>query len=489
MFPVRTLLVLALALAALPVPARGVPASPTFSQVFQDGTLRLDFTFTVNAREERVSLDGVCREGTCWAGPRVGLATPLEYGRYSLQVHDEASRKLLYATGFDGIFGEYRTTAPAEKGELRGFHRGLRIPFPKAPVRLVLQARDRQNRLQTLLVRTLKPSEARRGTVPPDVSVTVIQRSGPVRDHVDLAFLAEGYTVEERDKFVADVTRLTQIFWTTEPYQALRNRFNVYAVFRPSLDSGVTEPREGRLKRTALGSSFNALGLDRYLLVDDERPMREVASAAPYDALIVLVNSTRYGGGGIYNDYAISTAGNALSPKVLLHEFGHAFGGLGDEYFGSTVSYTDFYPAGQEPLEPNLTADPLHPKWGGLLSPGLPLPTPWEAEERARLAQAQRALRAEQAKALEGVTPAQKGSVEARFSTRLAELQAQSEALKARLAPLAGKVGAFEGAGYSAKGLYRASLDCLMFSNAQDSFCPVCQDGIARVARYLCEGK
>lgn len=494
--------VLSLVLASFPAVAQrapGLPGSPPppFAEVFEDATLRLDCTFVVDGKTETVSLDRLRRQGP-WAGPREGLDTPFEYGRYAVSLYDLATNRLLFAQGFDGLFGEYRTTTPAQQGEKRAFRRGLCVPMPKAAVRVVVAARDRSNLLQPVLVRTVDPNapEVIRLDPPADVVVTVVQKSGEVHDKVDLAFVAEGYTADERGEFAADVEKMLAAMWQCEPYASLRDRFNVYAVFRASQDRGVSEPRQGRFRRTAVGASFNALGVDRYLLTEDDEAMRTIVSAAPHDALVVLVNTERYGGGGIYQDYAATTADHALSRKVFLHEFGHSFAGLGDEYFTSEVAYNDFYPAGQEPLEPNLTAllAPGRPKWAALVSPGLELPTPWRQDEREQLATRQQEVLAELQQAMakakqEGKSEAEQKAVVESFQPRLAAIAAAQKARLDALAPLRGKVGAFEGAGYAAKGLYRPSLECLMFSNAEAGFCPVCQDAIRRMILHTCGGR
>lgn len=497
-----TAAVLSLVLASLPAVAQrapGLPGTPPppFAEVFEDATLRLDFTFVVDSKNETVSLDRLRRQGP-WAGPREGLDTPFDYGRYSISLYDLASNRLLYAQGFDGLFGEYRTTTPAQQGEKRSFRRGLCVPFPKAAVRVVVASRDRSNLLQPVLVRTVDPTapEVFRLDPPADVVVTVVQKAGEVHEKVDLAFVAEGYTADDRDDFTADVDKMLEAMWQCEPYASLRDRFNVYAVFRASQDRGVSEPRQGRFRRTAAGASFNSLGLDRYLLTEDDEALRTIASAAPYDALVLLVNTDRYGGGGIYQDYAAASADHALSRKVFLHEFGHSFAGLGDEYFTSEVAYNDFYPAGQEPLEPNLTSllVPGRPKWAALVSPGLELPTPWRQQEREQLADKQRQLLAERQQAVanakqQGKSEAEQKAVADGFQPRFDALAAAQKARLDLLAPLRGKVGAFEGAGYAAKGLYRPSLECLMFSNAEAGFCPVCQDAIRRMVLHTCGGR
>ncbi len=179
--------------------------------------------------------------------------------------------------------------------------------------------------------------------------------------------MAEGYTAGDKDKFKADVGRMTEFLFSIEPYRALKDRFNVRAVFRPSPEKGMDEPRQRAYRKTVLNASFNAFDLDRYMLIEEDHRMHEIAGQVPYDALIVLVDSKRYGGGSIAFDYCVTTVDHPRSLEVFVHELGHSFGGLADEYYQSEVSYNDFYPKGIEPLEPNITAllDPANVKWKG----------------------------------------------------------------------------------------------------------------------------
>jgi len=187
------------------------------------------------------------------------------------------------------------------------------------------------------------------------------------------------------------------VFFSQEPYKSLKNKFNIYGVFKPSAESGCDEPGYGQFKQTALGCSFDSLGSDRYLLTDDNRRLRDLASNVPYDALMIMVNHNRYGGGGIYNLYCTFTTDNQWYEYLMLHEFGHSFTGLADEYYTSQVAYNEFYPRGIEPVEPNITAllNPKDVKWKKLLTPGTAVPTPWEKEEFDRFDLAYQKVRQE----------------------------------------------------------------------------------------------
>ncbi len=391
------------------------------------------------------------------------------------------------------MLGEYRTTAPALAGTKRVFRRSVRCPYPKNRVMAVIEARDKQNLPREIFRTAVDPADyhiIRESARSEDASFEVLKNGDP-HQKVDIAFLAEGYTGNDLAKFKADVGRFSGLLFAVEPFKAAKADFNIYGVFRPSADSGMDEPRQGVFKKTALNASFNAFDLDRYMLCEEGHRLREMAAQVPCDAIVILVNSKRYGGGGIYNDYCITTVDNERSPGVFIHEFGHAFGGLADEYYASEVSYNDFYPKGVEPLEPNITAllDPGRVKWADLLSPGISVPTDW-GKDRIEALQAERqALRQEMRKALD--TAKQKGlkdpeikKIQAKFEKETKQNSAALEAVRKQYAGLEDKVGVFEGAGYSAKGLYRPQIYCLMISSPKNEFCRVCQQALGRMIDY-----
>jgi len=251
------------------------------------------------------------------------------------------------------------------------------------------------------------------------------------------------------------------------------------------------EPRQRVYRKTVLDAGFNAFDLDRYMLIEQDHRLHEIAAQVPYDAIVVLVDSSRYGGGSIAFDYCVTTVDNARSPEVFLHELGHSFGGLADEYYASEVSYNDFYPKGVEPLEPNITAllDPANVKWKALLSPGIAIPTGYgkeaidslQAERKARRA----AVAEEIAKAREkGADDAAIKSIQDKADQEDKAAQAGIEQIHKEFGHLADKVGVFEGAGYSAKGLYRSQMNCIMISNPKLEFCAVCRRALVAKIDY-----
>jgi IgA Peptidase M64 len=271
------------------------------------------------------------------------------------------------------------------------------------------------------------------------------------------------------DKWHADARRMAQILFSHSPFRERRADFNVWAIDTPSDDSGVARPSDGVFRRSALRVAYDAFGSERYVLAFDNRRVREVAAAAPYEATILVVNERKYGGGGIFNLYATTAADNAFTPYVLVHEFGHHFAALADEYYTSDVAFESGAER-PEPWEPNVTAHPASPKWSDLLTPGAPLPTPWEKDAYEA---AQREIQARRREVRAQRQPEE--VMEALF-----EEEAKSVGPLLRSGRWAGAVGAFEGARYEAKGYYRPQVNCMMFSRFGE-FCPVCRRALERV--------
>lgn len=481
--------------ARVPGPSLSPENPPLFSDYFFDKALRLDLFLSGDAKAQSVTVDRILEE-SIWPESRTHLLDPFNNGRYGVKIYDVASNRLIYSRGFDTMLGEYRTTAPAIAGTNRVFRRSVRVPFPKHAVFAVIEARDKQNLPQEIFRTQVDPADyhiIKESATAAD-SVFETLSNGDPHEKVDMAFLAEGYTSEDLDKFKSDVDRYAGLLFAVEPYKSLRREFNIRAVFRPSAERGTDEPRQGAFKKTALNASFNAFELDRYMLCEEGHRIREMAAQVPYDAIVILVNSKRYGGGGIYNDYCITTVDNERSPGVFIHEFGHSFGGLADEYYTSEVSYNDFYPKGVEPLEPNITAllDPSRLKWQDLVSPGITVPTEWGKEKRealqADLRKNREAMRREVDSARQrGLKEPEVKKIQAKFEKQAKDTQAALEAVRKQYAALEDKVGAFEGAGYAAKGLYRPMISCVMISSPKNEFCRVCQQAIRRMIEYYGE--
>ena len=480
--------VLCLALAALP------QAPPDFNTYFQDKTLRVDYFHVGDSKGEEITLDRLILGGP-WAGSTKNLLDPFDNGHYFIKVFDAAGSTLLYSRGFDAYFGEYRTTDDALKGIKRTYLESALIPFPKAKVLFTIEVRNRENKLQPLFKQEIDPADLaiRKEAAPKDVKVFDLLTSGDPHVKVDLAILAEGYAAGEEAKVQKDFQRFFKIFFNQEPYKSLKDKFNVRGVWRVSEDSGISEPDRGIFKRTAVGCTFYSLGSERYVLTEENRAVRDIAGCVPYDVVMIMLNTPRYGGGGIYNLYTTFSADNQWHEYVFLHEFGHGFGGLADEYYSSSTGYNDFYPAGIEPVEPNITAL-LHPpdvKWKALVTPGTAVPTPWEKSDFDKMdsdyQKVRQTLNEKIAKMMrEGAPRAEVEKLQAESERLSKEAADKMDAYFAK-SKFAGRTGAFEGAGYSTTGLYRPMLDCIMFSKGAKPFCTVCRDRIAKVIKYLTE--
>ncbi|XOV95379.1 MAG: M64 family metallopeptidase [Bacteroidota bacterium] len=331
----------------------------------------------------------------------------------------------------------------------------------------------------------IDPAIAKEVLLDPEVQVFTSLDNGDPHVKADIAIIGEGYTAAEAEKFQNDLQRFTEVFFKAEPCRSNKDKFNIRGVLKPSEDSGISEPRAGITKNTSVGATFNSMGSERYVLTEANQALQDIAGHVPYDALYIMVNHSRYGGGGIYNLYCVYTTDNIFSEYLMVHEFGHSFFGLADEYYTSPTAYTDFYTVDKEPNEPNITsiADPEKIKWKHLLTLGIELPTTWNKapydsidlewqKVRAAINDSIAALQRNGASA-EAVRGA-KAYYDYRDSLRNTEVQSFLEG-----SPFAGQVGAFEGAGYMPSGLYRSSVNCIMFTKT-DYFCPVCQEAMVK---------
>jgi hypothetical protein len=469
-----------------------VSADPSFEEHFVDQTLRIDFHHTGNAEHEFIAIDRLYRQGA-WAGPLTRLIDPFGYGGYVVQVRDPKSGALLFSKRFDSYFGEYRTTAAAAEGTLRTYHESVLMPLPKHPIKVSWKAERRDGTELELAETIIDPASIAIATEPHAADVLVIEShvGGPPHEVLDVAILGEGYTRDEIEMFKKDVERATDVLLGQVPYANHRDRISVRGVLSPSAESGCDEPTRGTFRSTSLGATFNSLGSERYLLTEDNRALRDVAAAVAYDALVIMINHGRYGGGGIYNLFCTFTAHSEWADYLLLHEFGHSFAGLADEYYSSSTAYNDFYPRGHEPADPNITAliDPEDLKWRDLVEPDTEVPTPWEKrgydQEDAEYQQERRIMNQAIAEASRsGESPERIAELE-EYQERHAAIHSVWAEEYLKRSRWAGTVGAFEGAGYSSTGLYRPTLDCLMFSRRLQPLCPVCERAVeAMILRY-----
>jgi len=467
---------------------------PDFEKYFVDQTMRIDYYHIGNLKEETVTLDRVMIQGP-WAGSTRNLLDPFDLGRYAVEIYDPASGTLLYSRGFDSYFGEYRTTEDAARGIRRTYHESALVPRPKAPVKFVFKSRDEKNVLRTVFEQIIYPAsiEVLKKPLASGVKVFALHKSGDPHVKVDVAFIPEGYTAAEEGKLRADLERFVGVFFSHAPYRELKDKFNLFCAWKPSDESGCDEPSHGSYKSTALSARFDSLGSERYILIEDNKAMRDIAAHVPYDALYIMVNHERYGGGGIYNAFCTFTTDNQWGNYIFLHEFGHSFTGLADEYYTSEVAYNEFYPPGVEPREANITAflDPKNVKWKDLLTPGIAVPTPWEKEAFDKSDLAYQAVRREINKKIAELKRA--GAPAEEVAKAVAESEAKSKAQAEWVdkylgaSKFAGQTGVFEGAGYAAKGLYRSAVDCLMFTIGDKPLCPVCEAAVRRMIAFYAE--
>ena len=408
-------------------------AQSDFNTYFEKKSLRVDFALSGNLTSQSAAIQQL-REEPVWGGPVKNLIDKSGYGGYYINVYDKATDRLIYSRGFNTLFEEWRSTEQA-KTETQSWTNSAAVPFPKAPVYVEITARDKADmQFHPLLRQEVDPQSIfiDRGKLK-DNKVHQIQKSGDSAEKVDLVFIAEGYTTDEQEKFVADAKRFTEALFATPPFTTRRNDFNVWAVCLVSEESGTDVSGKGIFKNTALNSGYYTFGVDRYLTTPDMKSIRDAVWNVPCDAIFLLINTDMYGGGGMYNFYACGTADNPRTPVVFTHEFGHSFAGLADEYFSSEVAYQDFYNLKYEPWEPNITTlVDFDSKSKDLLPANTPIPTPLDAEHKD-------------------------------------------------------KAGVFEGGGYLSKGIYRPMDHCMMRDYAP--FCPACSRAILRMIDFLTDKK
>jgi hypothetical protein len=431
-------------------------------------TMRVDYYHTGNEKQEHFSLDRVVVEPLAWPGSPSKSIDTTERGKYFFEVVDVASNKVIYSRGFASVYGEWETTGEA-KAMNRTFSESLRFPSIDKPARIVLKKRDARNVFREIWTTKVDPADkfiVKAGALASAGPLIKLHERGAPADKLDLLILGDGYTAAERGKFERDARRLLKVFFATSPFKERERDINVWGLVPASTDSGISRPSDHIYKRTALGTTYDTFDSERYVLTEENRRLRDLAANAPYEVVEILVNSDKYGGGGIYNLYSTVAADNLWAPYIFVHEFGHHLAGLADEYYTSDVAYLP--PAEKvEPWEPNVTAllDPLKLKWRDLVAPGTPLPTPWpkeQYEEASKEGQKRRReIRAQHRPESE---------MDALFKAELARDTALLNS-----PALAGKVGAYEGANYEARGYYRPQSDCIMFTRDNVGFCAVCR--------------
>jgi len=401
-----------------------------FDQYFTDASLRVDYALTGNRTETTFSLVEMIRE-PYWSGSKTNLIDSLEFGNYIVRVYEAGTDNLLFSKGYQNLYGEWQTTAEALK-ITKTFEESVVVPFPKVKIDIVLTYKNWDGKL----------IEGMRFSVSPDdyfirnynnLNLPVYEAWIGNKDYtkaVDIVILPEGYTQAEMGKFIKDCDFFVKSLFNYAPYDRYRESFNIRGVMAPSEESGCTMPGDHIYKNTAMRFSFWTFDSERYCMSTDNRDIRDLAGQVPYDQIYILVNTQKYGGGGIYNFYCSSAASNSYSSDVIIHEFGHGFAGLADEYYTDETGYDHMYNLEVEPWEPNITTlKDFSNKWGDMLNKKTPVPTPREPKYEQT-------------------------------------------------------IGVFEGGGYEPKGMYSPHMDCLMKTFKGHEFCPVCQRAIERMILY-----
>lgn len=407
-------------------------AQVKFNNYFQNQSLRVDYLLAGTDTTEQVFIRQMKKEPH-FAGSHTVLIDEREYGTYRYRIFDLESNSLIFSKGFSPLFQEWQTIPEASEST-GSYYQVAILPFPKNKIRFSIEKRTRQGRFVSIHSEEINPENYFiLNESLPDYQVVHIQTNGNPESKVDLVFLPEGYTSAEMDKFIIDIERMNKAMFKEAPFDQLKDQFNIYAVQVPSLESGTDIPGDGVYKNTAFNSTFYTFDTPRYLTTSDMKSIHDAAALVPYDHVYVLVNTERYGGGGFYNYLSLTSVDHEKSERVFVHEFGHGFAGLADEYYSSSVAYDGFYNLEVEPWEPNITTlVDFDSKWPDLIEKGTPVPTPRKSENRK-------------------------------------------------------KVGLFEGGGYLAKGIYSPMMDCRMKSNEAKSFCPVCQQAIRETVELHCK--
>ena len=400
-----------------------------FNEAFADSTLRIDYTLGAERMNPRAMVHRLLKTPG-WAGRRHSLTELPLAGNGQLTLRDAATDSLLYRTSFSTLFQEWLATEEAQTAT-QSFEHTVLAPLPRRRALIELTLFDARRDTMLTISSIYDPADilVQRPALP-KIPYRYVHRGGDPRDCIDVAILAEGYRAEEMDSFYRRAEEAAREILSYEPFREFADRLNFVAIASESRDSGVSVPKQGQWHDTAFGSHFSTFYSDRYLTTPSVWAVHDAASAAPYEHLIILANTSTYGGGGIYNNYTLTAANVPDFRPVVVHEFGHSFGGLADEYFYPGDVVEDSYPTDVEPWEPNVTTlVDFGGKWPSQLKKGTPVPTPIKDKDKY-------------------------------------------------------PVGVYEGAAYSTYGVYRPADQCRMRNNTYPSLCPVCTAALRRLIRH-----
>lgn len=402
-----------------------------FNEYFTDSTLRINCIFGGNAKEQHIFVDNMnAIKG--WYGRKTRLGEfPVE-GNAQFEMKDHKTGKVIYRNSLSTLFQEWQTYPEAEISN-KAFENVLLMPMPKDSADVTIRLKNNRREVVASVTELIAPADvliSRIGNRP--TPYEVVSPAADTTNCINIAFLAEGYTNDEMQKYISDVKAATEAIFAHEPFAEYRDRFNVIAVKSASEDSGTSVPSKGIWKNTALGSNFDTFHSERYLTTLNLKKVHDWLAGTPYEHIIILVNTDVYGGGGILNFYNLSSTGHKSFKPVIVHEFGHSFAGLADEY-AYEWEQIPMYPLDVEPWEANITTlTDFNGKWESLIKKGTPIPTP--ESDNPKTAKT--------------------------------------------------KVGCFEGAGYNTKGVYRGVQDCRMRTNACKDFCIVCRNALERLIKF-----
>ncbi|MCF2737343.1 M64 family metallopeptidase [Bacteroides caecigallinarum] len=407
----------------------------SFEEFFADKTLRADYLFTGNKKNQSVVLDEL-KSMDGWAGRRSNLDKLPLSGNGQLTMVDKATGVVIYRTSFSSLFQEWLGENEAETLS-KGYENTFLMPFPKKEALVTVELFNARHEVSASFTHTVRPDDILIKKIGHN-NVTehkYLLKSGSPENCIDVVIMAEGYSRGDMQTFYSDAQKACDAIFSHSPFKENKNHFNVVAVGSESIDSGVSIPRENVWKSTAVSSHFDTFYSDRYLTSSNVNDIHDLLAGIPYEHIIILANTDTYGGGGIYNSFTLTTAHHSKFEPVVVHEFGHSFGGLADEY-----AYTDapspLYPYDVEPWEQNITTlVDFKSKWSDMLPNGFASPTKITKENHS-----------------------------------------STEAL-----------GVYEGAGYSMKGIYRPVPDCRMRTNEAKAFCPVCQRALQRLIDFYTE--
>lgn len=401
-----------------------------FDDHFENNTLRLDYIFSGNNEQQNISLVELSQSPE-WYGRRGNLDKVLLQGNGQLCVTDSKTKKVIYRYSFSSLFQEWQSTEEATQ-LTKSFENTFLVPFPKSDVDIQVTLTDTHNKVTAKYTHHVNPNDilirkiGQMGVTP----WKYVYKANDPQHAIDIAIVAEGYTEQEMDLFEKDCQMCVEAYHQHEPFKSLKDKFNFIAVCSPSVESGVSIPHKQEWRNTVLGGNYDTFYSERYLTTLNIRKLHNMLAGIPYEHIIILVNTDNYGGGGIYNSYMMSSAHHAKTRPVIVHEFGHSFGGLGDEYFYDD-QYETMYPSDTEPWEPNLTTlVDFDSKWKDMLGKDTPIPTPNVKSNDTKV------------------------------------------------------LGVYEGGGYQSKGVYRPVMDCRMKTNECPTFCPVCDRAIRRMVEY-----